>query len=363
MSYAQLKTTCTPSDRTSPTSESSPMQKHAIVRKFRYRHDPYQLSTNAIVSCDESTHSSLGLDHSHTVSPQCGPMTTFQPCPPPCEMSLESHENWYNVPPPGCPQQLSPQCHQCENPPRSAHISQNSRSSDELYYSNGQSSSSSEEGLSSNYHEMMARLYDNSNSHAQAVPQKPPVLPRKNTNQRIHKKKANQYPQAAQTRERLVYSQDVYALVRFKYETTMYRCGFHVQSGDIVVVEADRGENTGTVEEVTNVIPNFNVTSRVIRLADADEARALRKQRNQVVVTQVVRKTAKTIDDLKINIVDTEMQADGKKLTVYYSADGYVDFRQLQRNLYRRFQCRIWLVNINAVAPMDATYTKNKYMQ
>merc|ERR1719450_529109 len=65
---------------------------------------------------------------------------------------------------------------------------------------------------------------------------------------------------------------------------------------------------------------------------------------SQVVVTQVVRKTAKLIKDLKIKIISAEMRADGKKLTVYYSADGYVDFRLLQRALYRRFQCRIWLV-------------------
>lgn len=138
----------------------------------------------------------------------------------------------------------------------------------------------------------------------------------------------------------------------------MYRCNFHVQSGDIVVVEADRGENTGTVEEVTNIIPKFPVYDRVIRLADANETKTLKKQRNQVVVTQVVRKTAKTIDELKINIVDTEMQADGKKLTVYYSAEGYIDFRQLQRNLYRRFQCRIWLVNVNTVPAIENTTQK-----
>merc|ERR1712159_629048 len=85
----------------------------------------------------------------------------------------------------------------------------------------------------------------------------------KRNNKQRQVQKNNNFSQSTTSVGRPVIHQEIYALVRFKYETIMYRCSFHVQSGDIVVVEADRGENTGTVEEVTNITPKFPVRDRV----------------------------------------------------------------------------------------------------
>ena len=45
---------------------------------------------------------------------------------------------------------------------------------------------------------------------------------------------------------------------------------------------------------------------------------------------------------------DVEFQYDGQKVTIYYSSNGSVDFRQLQRQLFRDFRCRVWLRTVPA---------------
>jgi cell fate regulator YaaT (PSP1 superfamily) len=45
-----------------------------------------------------------------------------------------------------------------------------------------------------------------------------------------------------------------------------------------------------------------------------------------------------------MNITRAEFQFDGKKLTFYYTADAYVDFRDLVRALFKVFGTRIWMV-------------------
>jgi hypothetical protein len=340
----------TPRHSTGTPSNATPTNTRAVVQrrsshgtKLRYRHDPYQMATNAIVQSESCSNSSQqGLD-SHGISPACP--SVMPPCQPTaqaaCDMSLESQEAYMSTSPiaPRPPQGYPNGC----------------LSSDEMYgqINNNTQSSSEESGMSSHYHDMMAKLYDNS-ATAPSVARAPVNRQKKNTKQRSQQRKSApaetcMIPAPA---GRALLQQDIFAVIRFKYETAVYRCNFELCPGDVVVVEADRGENTGAVEEVTEFAPKFHVQSRVVRLADVNEMKCMKKQRNQQVITNVVRKTAKSIEHLNIQIIDTEMQADGNKLTVYYSADGYVDFRQFQRTLYRRFQCRIWLVNVNSVPTM-----------
>lgn len=173
------------SDRNTPMSQPSPAQKQAIVRtantstKLRYRHDPYQLATNAIVSCDQSSNcsSQQGLD-TRTVSPECAQMVSpYRPQQVPCDMSLESHENYNYMahpPPLGHTEHPAPPAFQqadlsgqpSPNLPPGQGSQSTSRSSEELYFSNNNTNaqSSSNEGLSSHYHEMLAKLYDKSSS-------------------------------------------------------------------------------------------------------------------------------------------------------------------------------------------------------
>ena len=137
-----------------------------------------------------------------------------------------------------------------------------------------------------------------------------------------------------------------FAFVRFKHESVCFRSsGISITVGDYVVVEGDRGENVGMVEQLFHEEPSFHVPCRIIRVATAEEAIAvtgLRLQEREM--TRFVQSTADALS-LRMSIVDVECQTDRQKITIYFESDGVVDFRRLQRNLYRHFGCRIWLVN------------------
>jgi len=140
-----------------------------------------------------------------------------------------------------------------------------------------------------------------------------------------------------------------FALIKFKHESCMYQAPFRVSVGDTVFVEADRGEHLGTVEQIASVVPKFNVPSKIIRHATAADHENLARQRlREENTTATVQKLAESFG-LGIRIVDTEFQTDGNKLTVYFASKVFVDFRKLQRSLFRDYRCRIWLVNWNEV--------------
>lgn len=140
-----------------------------------------------------------------------------------------------------------------------------------------------------------------------------------------------------------------FALIRFKHESCMYQAPFRVSVGDVVFVEADRGEHLGTVEQITSVTPKFNVPSKIIRHATPTDHENLARQRlREENTTQTVQKLAESFG-LGIRVMDTEFQTDGNKLTVYFASKVFVDFRKLQRCLFRDYRCRIWLVNWNEV--------------
>ena len=142
---------------------------------------------------------------------------------------------------------------------------------------------------------------------------------------------------------------DKYYTVKFKRSQGTFCVPFsHEESveyneGDVVVVEGDRGQNVGVILEHVKV-PTTARIGRVIRHASdselisvIDSVRA--KERDAV---EFSRKHVKELN-LQMTIEDAEFQCDFKKLTIYYYADAAVDFRQLQRILYREFRCRIWL--------------------
>ena len=141
-----------------------------------------------------------------------------------------------------------------------------------------------------------------------------------------------------------------YALVGFKHDTAMYRAPFRVAPGDVVVVEADRGEHIGVVQSITTAKPKYNVPACVVRRANAAETSlvddlTMKEERT----APAIQKTAESLG-LGIRIVDVEFQLDMNKLTVFFASKCFVDFRKLQRALFREYRCRIWLVNWNEVA-------------
>ena len=132
-----------------------------------------------------------------------------------------------------------------------------------------------------------------------------------------------------------------------------YQCktNFDTLTGDYVVVESDSGYDIGKIAmsgELVNLqMKNKGETKklpelpRVIRKAneqDISQLQQLREKEKQT--TMRARVIARSLG-LEMKIGDVEFQGNGKKVTVYYTADGRVDFRQLIKEYAREFRVRI----------------------
>jgi cell fate regulator YaaT (PSP1 superfamily) len=130
-----------------------------------------------------------------------------------------------------------------------------------------------------------------------------------------------------------------------------------VALSEYVVVEADRGEDLGRVTAAGAVaerkcsgcstgcaapVP----TRRLLRRARTDEVeRAVQLRADEPRVRRVTRE--KVIQyGLKMKISEAEWQFDRNKLTIFFTAERRVDFRELVRDLARTFRTRIELKQI-----------------
>ena len=127
--------------------------------------------------------------------------------------------------------------------------------------------------------------------------------------------------------------------------------------GAAVIVDADRGEDLGTIHTVgpeaehrlagcahgTVLAPP---EKHARRLATPDEAARVRELREQDDVAR--RRAAERVkaNNLVMKISDAEWQWDRKKLTFYFTAERRVDFRTLVRELAAAFRTRIELKQI-----------------
>ncbi|WPH00426.1 Hypothetical protein R9X50_00325400 [Acrodontium crateriforme] len=174
--------------------------------------------------------------------------------------------------------------------------------------------------------------------------------------------------------------------------------GLVLKCGDIVIVEADRGQDLGTVQHVnvtpdqariykrkyaeeqykwlmmfsennsgTNVNPNAmllanapatmqglprdnynNLKPKAIkRLASQHEIRMLaEKEGNEAKAKRTCQQKVAHLH-LQMEILDAEWQWDFQKLIFYYYADHYINFKDLITDLYRIYKTRIWLSAVN----------------
>lgn len=147
--------------------------------------------------------------------------------------------------------------------------------------------------------------------------------------------------------------------VSFKANRREY---FHAEVDDLdvneyVIVEADRGEDLGLVT-ATGAVAERKCsgcstgcaapvpTKRVLRRARADEvAKATALRADEPRVRQITREKVLQFN-LKMKVSEAEWQFDRNKLTIYFTAERRVDFRELVRELARTFRTRIELKQI-----------------
>jgi cell fate regulator YaaT (PSP1 superfamily) len=124
-----------------------------------------------------------------------------------------------------------------------------------------------------------------------------------------------------------------------------------------VIVEADRGEDLGHVHAVGEAAqsrakgcshgPGEMPISQVARrLASGDDLKRLRELREQDESAR--RKASERVkaNGLAMKLSDAEWRWDRRKLTIYFTADKRVDFRNLVRELASTFRTRIELKQI-----------------
>ncbi|HKK87370.1 MAG TPA: regulatory iron-sulfur-containing complex subunit RicT [Saprospiraceae bacterium] len=121
-------------------------------------------------------------------------------------------------------------------------------------------------------------------------------------------------------------------------------------TGDLVTVEADGGFNVGVISlsgELTRLqmkkkrVKEDKRLPKILRIAteqdikSLEEARAL--ERNTMIRSRAISRSLK----LEMKIGEVEYQADKRKATFYYIADGRVDFRELIRHYAREFRIKV----------------------
>jgi cell fate regulator YaaT (PSP1 superfamily) len=121
--------------------------------------------------------------------------------------------------------------------------------------------------------------------------------------------------------------------------------------GDIVVVETQGGTALGEVRRPRREVPDSKrdrLYRRVVGLASDDEAREYRERRGREEAAVVTSQRLARARGLAMKVVDVEMQPAQRRVSVYFSADDRVDFRDLVRDLAREFRARIEMRQIGA---------------
>jgi cell fate regulator YaaT (PSP1 superfamily) len=124
-----------------------------------------------------------------------------------------------------------------------------------------------------------------------------------------------------------------------------------LRADEWVLVEVERGRDVGRVRSVGGVARSKCGSdparaTHILRRAETGEVHQLATLRADE--ERVRRKTRELVEQqgLKMKVSDAEWQWDRNKLTIYFTAERRVDFRQLVRDLARTFRTRIELKQI-----------------
>jgi cell fate regulator YaaT (PSP1 superfamily) len=147
---------------------------------------------------------------------------------------------------------------------------------------------------------------------------------------------------------------DAYVGVRFGEETNLTLCGtggLLYARGDEVIVELEGGPTFGRVEKSPMPVfkPCQKSSARPLLRHASDEDRAAyeRQQQNQERGRRYCQERARELGlVMKVSRVDFDLG--GKSAACYFTAEGRVDFRQLVRDMSRRFRVRVRMVQVGA---------------
>ena len=117
-----------------------------------------------------------------------------------------------------------------------------------------------------------------------------------------------------------------------------------INRNDSVIIQAERGEDAGIVKQQLSSDAKINTSSRprsILRPASEEDITTIkeireREAQNKKEVIRIIRRHG-----LVMKVVDVELQFDGNKMTVFFTADQRVDFRALVKELASEYKTRI----------------------
>ena len=142
--------------------------------------------------------------------------------------------------------------------------------------------------------------------------------------------------------------------VRFGEETnlTLSATGDAIYAkGEQVVVESDAGPLFGRVE--MSPMPVFKPcqkasAKRILRLATSEDSRAQeRKLDREATAKRYTQERARRLG-LEMKVSKVQFTLDCNRATVFFTAEGRVDFRRLVRDVSRRFSAKVRMTQVGA---------------
>ena len=140
--------------------------------------------------------------------------------------------------------------------------------------------------------------------------------------------------------------------VRFKTVGKVYYfdpAGKDYPLGSRVIVETSRGIECGEVAMKNREVPDDSVVKplkTVIRAATAEDLQRLEDNRRKEQSAAEICREKIQKHGLEMKLVNVEYTFDGSKILFYFTADGRVDFRELDKDLASVFRTRIELRQI-----------------
>ncbi|KAF9083963.1 hypothetical protein BGX23_010949 [Mortierella sp. AD031] len=148
--------------------------------------------------------------------------------------------------------------------------------------------------------------------------------------------------------------------------------GLSLKTGDLVMVEADRGKDLGKItndsitpqqiqalqaQQAENAAlqaqqdggnnghraPKEIHPKRIFGLAQSSEIAQLVSKNQDEIEAMIMCQTKVRQKRLPMEVVNAEYQWDRRKLTFYFTAERRIDFRELVRDLFKMYKTRIWM--------------------
>ena len=121
--------------------------------------------------------------------------------------------------------------------------------------------------------------------------------------------------------------------------------------GDLVLVETQNGTTIGEVRRPRRPLPEAKkdrLYRRVVRHATEGETREYRERGEREAHAVGTCQNLARQRALAMKVIEVEMHPTARRVTVYFSAEDRIDFRDLVRDLAREFRARIEMRQIGA---------------